>query len=724
MQHQIEQYLSAKGMPFASKAGQIVTHCVFGDCDAKTRHAGHLYIDPGTGVYFCHKCESKGNMVTLAQHFDDNPVELGFKEGPVHIGRALRRKAKEIEESLSNEQIDAWHNALPPEIRTWLTGERGIAEDVVSKAKIGWDGSRIVIPIASQDAGWLFAKRRQPPGKEETGPKYQYPHGTNAALYGAELLAGANEVLICEGELDALVLRSHGFTAVTGTGGAGTFPEEWASLFSAISKVHIVFDLDDAGRKGALTVGKLIPHARIARLPDELGEHGDVTDYFTKAKKTLEDFHRLLEAGRSAKEIEECGERYSVLPVQETETDIASWRESVGKVFPECLAAGEVGIAVLAQLLITDVRNPFGLVYVDVPSAGKTITLNFFADVPELVYPTDSFTPSSLVSHASNRKQKDLEKIDLLPRIRHRMLIVRDLAPIFAERQENLLKNLGVMTRVFDGEGYESDSGVHGKRGYRGDYTFMFLAGSTPIAPRVWKFMGSLGSRLFFLNMKTSDKSEEELAELLIQDDFKRKEQVCRKATRDLILTLWSNHKGGVTWNKKEDPPEMRRIISRCAKLLAHLRGTVNVWSDEEEGKQHHTNVVIEKPTRINQLLYNLARAHALACGRLRLDNEDLWPCIELALNSAPYNRIKLMEAIIEFAGTVNTGVIEEAIKCSNPTALKEIETLRVLGLVEVQSISEGTIGRPEKIVTVTDPFAWFCSDECKALRAMRPEQK
>lgn len=724
MSDQICQYLTSKGLPFATKAGQIVTRCVFGDCDAKTRHAGHLYVDPETGVYFCHKCEAKGNMVTLARHFGDDPAELGFKEGLVHIGRALRRKAKQIEESISDEQVEAWHDALPPEIHSWLTGERGISEEVVAQAKIGWDGSRIVIPIASPDGAWLFAKQRQPPGKEETGPKYQYPAGSKAALYGAHLLQGAAEVIVCEGELDALALRSRGFISVTSTGGAGTFPEEWASAFSGIPKVHVVFDLDDAGRKGALAVAKLIAHSRVGLLPEELGEHGDVTDFFTKAGKSVEDFHLLLQKGRSAKEIEESGERYSPLPAPEVETDIDGWRKTIGGLFPECMAAGEVGVAVLAQLLITDVRNPFGLVYVDVPSAGKTITLNFFSDLDALVYPTDSFTPASLVSHASNRKQKDLEKIDLLPRIRHRMLIVRDLAPIFAERQENLLKNLGVMTRVFDGEGYESDSGVHGKRGYKGDYTFMFLAGSTPIAPRVWKFMGNLGSRLFFLNMKSSDRSEEELAELLVQDDFKRKEQECRKATRNLALTLWSRHKGGVAWDKKADPPEIRRVISRCANLLAHLRGTVNVWSDEEAGKQHHTNVIIEKPTRINQLLYNLARGHALACGRLRIERGDLWPCIELALNSAPYNRIKLMEAVIEYAGTINTGVVEEAVKCSNPTALKEIETLRVLGLVDVDSPGEGAVGRPEKIVTIAELFAWFCSDECKALRSMRPEPK
>ena len=631
-------------------------------------------------------------------------------------------KNQDQKPKVRNEEVEAWHAALTPEIRAWLMNERGLSEEVIADAKIGWDGAKIVIPIPSIKGEWLFVKRRQPPGST-LEPKYQYQAGAEAALYGAHLLSGAQEVVICEGEMDALVLRSRGILAVSSTGGAGTFLDQWVPWFEGIPKIYIIYDLDEAGKIGALMVGKLIPRAQIVRLPPELGEHGDVTDFFMKAGKSVEEFRTLLNKGRSVQEIEETGARYSSLPEPESEVDLATWREQVGKLFPECMAAGEVGLSVISQLIISDVRNPFGLVYVGAPSAGKTITLNFFSELDELTCITDNFTPASLVSHASNRKKKDLEKIDLLPRIRHKTLIVRDLAPIFADRQENLLKNLGIMTRVFDGEGYESDSGVHGKRGYKGDYTFMFLAASTPIQPRVWKFMGSLGNRLSFLGVNSPDKSEEELADLLIQDDFKHKEQICRRTTRNLVLTIWSKHKGGIIWNKYEDAAEFRLVISRCAKLLAHLRGMVNVWNDGEGSeKQHHTNVVIEKPIRNNQWLYNLARGHAVISGRTQLSLNDLWPCIEITLNSAPYNRVKLLEALLSHEGTVNTGVVEEAIQCSNPTALKEIETLRVLGIVEVQDVGIGNVGRPERIVTLTQEFAWFCSDECRKLRSMKPD--
>ena len=717
------EYLTSKDIRFTTRGHEIVFKCPFGNCDTDTKHAGHCYMNAENGTYCCQKCGEKGNLVTLTKFFGDDPFKVGVVESNASAS-VTRYPPKSRKETLTHDNVDAWHQALPQHIREWLHKDRGLSDQVISQAKLGWDGERVTIPVVDHAGALLFAKRRVAPGQEAAGPKYLYPKGTRAALYGVELLPNADHVVLAEGELDALVLRTHGVMGASTTGGAGTFSEDWLKLFLHIPQVYIAYDNDEAGKVGALKIGRLIPHAKIITLPPEVGKGGDLTDFFVKLGKNVDDLYQLMKQSKTAKEIDEEGARYVPLPPPDTQTSITEWRDSVRNHFPECLSAAEVGFSILAQLLIKDVRNPFGLVLLDVPSAGKTITLNFFSELDELVYTTDNFTPAALVSHATNRKQEDLEKIDLLPRIRHRLLIVRDLAPIFAERQENLLKNLGVLTRVFDGEGYESESGVHGRRGYRGDYTFMFLAGSTPIAPRVWKFMGNLGSRLFFLNLNVSDKTEEELADLLIQDDFKKKEEACRRATRNAVLSLWNRHVGGIVWDKKKDAVNLRQIIARCAKLLAHLRAPVNVWSENEDGgkEHHHTNVVIEKPTRLNQLLYNLARGHALACGRTQLESEDMWLVIETTFHSAQYNRIKLLNAVIDNDGTVTTGYVESAMNCSNPTALKEIETLRILEIVQAQDVETTTPGRPEKIVTLRNEFDWFCSDECKQLRAMKPE--
>lgn len=714
------EYLASRSIRFRVSGSELQFQCPFSsDCTTK-HHAGHCYINAETGTYYCQKCGAKGNLVTLARHFGDDPREFGFIDNPEPVRQIIKRRVKQIERKLTAEQVDQWHAALPEDIRKFLKEERGLSDRIIAEAKLGWDGDRIVIPVSDGRGGWLFAKRRAAPGSN-VKPRYLYTKGARVALYGIELLQGTQFVVICEGEFDALVLRSNGIPSVTSTGGAKTFPIEWARQFREIPEIYIVFDRDDAGRAGSFSVGKLISHAKICELPAEVGDVGDITDYFVRLRRTPDEFHELLKNGRTLEEVEGQDIRFKKTPKPDKPMNFEGWRQVIAERFPQFVAAAEVCISVLAQLLIRDIRNPFGLVLVDVPSAGKTITLNFFAEIDELAYASDSFTPSSLVSHASNVRKDQLEEIDLLPRIRFKLFVVRDLAPIFAERPEVLVKSLGILTRVFDGEGLETDSGVHGKRGYRGNFLFMFLAGSTPIPPRVFRTMGNLGSRLFFLDIHSGEKDEEELATQLEQPSFKSKEAECRSATREFAFSLWHQHPHGVSWRNGDDPMEYRRIIARCAKIAARLRGAVNVWTDGEN-EQQHTNVVIEKPDRLNAWLYNLARGHALVCGRNQIAPEDLWPVIEVALQSAPMNRVKLLGALIESGGTISTDVACRAIVCTTPTALKEIETLKILGLVDTQDDKlDGSPGRPMRIVTLRKEFGWFCLEECNGLRAHRP---
>ena len=100
--------------------------------------------------------------------------------------------------------------------------------------------------------------------------------------------------MICEGEFDRLALKAQGFRAVTSTGGAQTFRPEWAQELAGIPHLYICFDRDEAGRLGAEHVGSLLPTAQIIELPEEVGEGGDVTDFFVRLGRTDEDFRVLL----------------------------------------------------------------------------------------------------------------------------------------------------------------------------------------------------------------------------------------------------------------------------------------------------------------------------------------------------------------------------------------------------------------------------------------------
>lgn len=397
------------------------------------------------------------------------------------------------------------------------------------------------------------------------------------------------------------------------------------------------------------------------------------------------------------------------------------WSAVIKANYPDLLFAAELGLAIMTQILITDITNPFALVLVDVPSAGKTIVLNFFAEIDGLTYASDKFSPASFVSNSANVKKKDLPKIDLLPRLRYKMLLIRDMATVFSKPDDALQETLGTLTRALDGEGLNTDTGVHGQRQYVGEYLFMILAASTPIQPRVWRTMGNLGSRLFFLNMNSKGKSDDELVDQLGSTTYKDKEIACQQATQQLLQTLWSKYPKGIKWDSDNDDRELKKILVRCARLLAHLRGVVNVYTERySDGTEYNYQTpVIEKPDCINQLFYNLARGHALGVGRTKLNKEDVRPVIELAIDSAPTTRTKLFRELLQLGGEITTTQVEDLLNCSKPTALKEMEMLKILKLCSLTQDSQGLVGEPEKTLKLKSDFQWFLSDECKLLRGL-----
>jgi DNA primase len=195
--------------------------------------------------------------------------------------------------------VDRYHQALPARIRAWLQ-DRGISENMITHAVLGWTGSALAIPIFDCAGRFAFVKfRRDPEERDPARPKYWSSPGAHADLYGWENMRARHErLVICEGELDRLCLESLGIPAVSSTGGAGVFKAEWAGAFHKIPEVYVCFDHDAAGRRGAARVARLMPHARIVSWPPEIGVGGDVTDFFVRLGKRAEEFYALLQAAK------------------------------------------------------------------------------------------------------------------------------------------------------------------------------------------------------------------------------------------------------------------------------------------------------------------------------------------------------------------------------------------------------------------------------------------
>ena len=129
-------------------------------------------------------------------------------------------------------------------------------------------------------------------------------------------------------------------------------------------------------------------------------------------------------------------------------------------------------LSVKAQLKIENLTQPFALFLIANPGTKKSTVLDI-VNATSGCYRSDKFTAKSWVSHSATSNKKDLSSVDLLPRIQYKTFITPELAPIFSADKDNLIDVFGIMTRILDGRGLTTDSGVHGQRGYIGDYYFM-----------------------------------------------------------------------------------------------------------------------------------------------------------------------------------------------------------------------------------------------------------
>jgi len=284
----VREYLIEKAITFIEKNGEIITKCLFSDCDKDSRgEEAHLYINSKTSQFECKKCGKSGNIFTLAIHFGDSKDSVIIKD------HSLGSSSKEND---FYDQVIECHKNLPLRIRNYLNG-RGIKDEVIDDSKLGfcrfYSRNWITIPVKDKKGNYSFFKLREDPKKGNK--KLTYPKGKKSQLYKWDILnKTSNRILICEGELDCLLLESLKVNAISSTHGAANFNKEWVQNFNKIKEVYICFDNDRAGRVNSERILKLFEDNSKCRLfkitlPKEVGQGGDITDYFQKKLGNTED---------------------------------------------------------------------------------------------------------------------------------------------------------------------------------------------------------------------------------------------------------------------------------------------------------------------------------------------------------------------------------------------------------------------------------------------------
>jgi hypothetical protein len=195
---------------------------------------------------------------------------------------------------------EQFNQAMPPERRQYYH-DRGLSDETIDHFLLGWDGTRYTIPIINGGELVNVRRRRDDVSTTDKSSKMlPYASGLGSHLFNADTLKSTDTVIVTEGEFDAMLLEQHGWRAVSGTAGAGTWKADWTAQLKDCQTVYVVYDNDVAGRAGAESVAKSIgERARIVTLPDEVGDHGDVTDFFVRLGRSDADFLAILEDATS-----------------------------------------------------------------------------------------------------------------------------------------------------------------------------------------------------------------------------------------------------------------------------------------------------------------------------------------------------------------------------------------------------------------------------------------
>jgi hypothetical protein len=196
----------------------------------------------------------------------------------------------------------------------------------------------------------------------------------------------------------------------------------------------------------------------------------------------------------------------------------------------------EFTLSIKCIINIAKITLPFAGIVLGAPSTLKTASLIMLNKWPQTFY-TDHFTSKSLVSHSTAVTKEELLEIDLLPRWKNKLVLLPELAPIFTAKDEDLTNLLGILTRVLDGQGYQSDSGAHGHRGYDERIMFVLAGASVEIPHKVYKALGYLGPKLYFLRLPPYERTQDErLANL--RENFGDKEEKIQTALFDYLKWL------------------------------------------------------------------------------------------------------------------------------------------------------------------------------------------
>ena len=256
----------------------ITDNEVIAVCPLHADNKPSLAINLVTGLWFCHAEGRGGNA-------DQFAMALEGASQPLEVPAEL---------------IERYHQALihQPDKLEYLLSTRGISQATVVKFRLGLndDYVRLTMPV------WFNGKivnLRQHAVFKKKEPKiisFKIGYGKQRLYPTNQIASTLDPILVCEGELKALLALQLGYQAVSPTSGAANWSADWNSSFKD-RDVVIVYDADEPGdigsEKVAASLISIAKSVRVVKLPVK-PPLKDLPDYLLLDGGSVEDLNKLI----------------------------------------------------------------------------------------------------------------------------------------------------------------------------------------------------------------------------------------------------------------------------------------------------------------------------------------------------------------------------------------------------------------------------------------------
>lgn len=259
-----------------------------------------MSINVVNGRFKCFGCGHKGgawDFIIEKLHKQGIVDAPGFVTDPEQI-RKMEEADKKMPEppselvlAVEERRAEIAHDYLfrQPFAMRYLTRDRGLSYDSIRQWRIGFLQGAITIPIP--DMGGHLATLK-------VHKKYQTQGAINQLYpWDAVLNPKYKYIVLVEGELDMMIVRQHGFNAVTQILGANSWEDRFTRYF--MNKIiYIAYDNDAAGKKAAAQRAEEFEELRVRcgviKWPQWMQEKEDNTDFFVKYKMSDSAYENLL----------------------------------------------------------------------------------------------------------------------------------------------------------------------------------------------------------------------------------------------------------------------------------------------------------------------------------------------------------------------------------------------------------------------------------------------